>query len=87
MPVFYRIEMDIISMPRSPFFARLADMRSPAGRPRENIDLIGRHRSAKSASPSGGVQIACRRLGKMTMGSMSAYPGHAIIMVLELKGL
>jgi hypothetical protein len=36
-------------MPRSPFFARLADLRSPAGRPRENIDLISRHRSAKIA--------------------------------------
>jgi hypothetical protein len=40
--------------------ARLAEIRSPVGRLRENADLIRRQRVAKSASPSGSVQTAWR---------------------------
>jgi hypothetical protein len=42
------------------FGGRLPEMRSPAGRLRENADLISRQRTAKSASPCGSVQAACR---------------------------
>jgi len=42
------------------FRSRLFEIRSPLGRARENEDLINRQRVAKSASPSGNVQIACR---------------------------
>src|SRR6266567_5854611 len=44
-------------MPRSPLAARLPEIRSPPGRLRENADLIWRQRSAKSASPSGSVEM------------------------------
>jgi hypothetical protein len=47
-------------MPRSPLAARLFEIRSPVARLRENADLISRQRVAKSASPSGNVQTACR---------------------------
>ena len=45
---------------RSLFAARLAETGSPAARLRENVDLISRQRVAKSRSPSGSDQTACR---------------------------
>ena len=49
-----------LQMPRSPLAARLPEIRSPAGRLRENTDLISRQRVAKLASPSGSVHTALR---------------------------
>ena len=55
-------------MPRSPLAARLPEIRSPAGRLCENIDLISRQRMAKLASPSGSVHTACRWVGQNDHG-------------------
>jgi hypothetical protein len=39
-------------MPRSPFAARLAEIHSPRGRPREKVDSISRQRAAgKEVAP------------------------------------
>jgi hypothetical protein len=47
-------------MPRSPLRKRLGEIRSPAGRARENVALISRQRVAKSGSPSGNDRMAWR---------------------------
>ena len=54
-------------MPRSPFTSRLSERRSSGAMLREKAVLISRQRVAKSASPGGSVQIACRCSGSITM--------------------
>jgi len=44
--------------PAFAFSERLCEIRSPRSKVREKVDLIRRHRKAKSAFASGNVQIA-----------------------------
>jgi len=74
---------NVANLPRSPLLCLLSERRSLCGKPRENTVLINRHRNAKSLSPSGNVQMACRCSGDVA----AAVVGHAGMIMMGIAAL